>query len=376
MSLLRIFVANNSRSMKRSIPIASGFLIFLIAFFSQFSLKAQKNIPSLLAAVQKDGKWGYIDSSGKVAIPFYFDEALPFSEGCAAVRINKSWGFIRPTGNWLLKPVFMKASSFHDELAQITYYDAHDSIPVTGYITHAGVYYFQLDPFETGGDFRDYRVLVFSANVNGRAYGYKDTVGEWSVKPRYDLGLNFSEGIAAVAIGNDWGFIDQSGKELVVPQYDQVSSFSDSMAYARKGKQILFINPKGETVLRLKYEKSDFQFSEGLLAYGEDGKTGFCDIKGKKVIKPAYDNSPELCRFHDGLAPVALKKDDKLNYGYIDHKGREVTDMVFQEADIFLNGFALVKQNDKYGFIDTKGKWLVKPEYTAARSFTSTDYHW
>ena len=34
-----------------------------------------------LAAVKKDGKWGYIDETGKTVIPFEYDYAFPFSEG-------------------------------------------------------------------------------------------------------------------------------------------------------------------------------------------------------------------------------------------------------------------------------------------------------
>ena len=33
-----------------------------------------------LAAVKKNGKWGYIDTEGNTVIPFQFDYAFPFSE--------------------------------------------------------------------------------------------------------------------------------------------------------------------------------------------------------------------------------------------------------------------------------------------------------
>ena len=39
-----------------------------------------------LAQVEKDGKWGFIDKSGKVGIEPQFDDAEPFSEGLAKVR--------------------------------------------------------------------------------------------------------------------------------------------------------------------------------------------------------------------------------------------------------------------------------------------------
>ena len=38
-----------------------------------------------LAAVKKDGKWGYIDMEGSTVIPFQFDYAFSFSKGLAVV---------------------------------------------------------------------------------------------------------------------------------------------------------------------------------------------------------------------------------------------------------------------------------------------------
>ena len=42
-----------------------------------------------------DGKkWGFITKTGKVAVPFIYDEIRPFSEGLAGVSKNGKWGFI------------------------------------------------------------------------------------------------------------------------------------------------------------------------------------------------------------------------------------------------------------------------------------------
>ncbi len=47
-----------------------------------------------LAPVKLNGKWGFIDKSGKEVIPFKFDETYFFKEGLAAVKSNDKWGFI------------------------------------------------------------------------------------------------------------------------------------------------------------------------------------------------------------------------------------------------------------------------------------------
>ncbi len=51
-----------------------------------------------LAAVKLNGKWGFIDKTGKVVIPFQFSEAWSFAEGLAAVKLNGKLGFISKSG--------------------------------------------------------------------------------------------------------------------------------------------------------------------------------------------------------------------------------------------------------------------------------------
>lgn len=59
-----------------------------------------------LAAVENDGKYGYVDKSGEMAVAPRFDCATEFSEGLAAVEINDEWGFIDKSGTFIIKPQF------------------------------------------------------------------------------------------------------------------------------------------------------------------------------------------------------------------------------------------------------------------------------
>lgn len=55
-----------------------------------------------LDARQQDGKWGYVDNNDVIMITYSFDEARPFSEGLAGVRIGKDWGFINLGGELVI----------------------------------------------------------------------------------------------------------------------------------------------------------------------------------------------------------------------------------------------------------------------------------
>ena len=53
---------------------------------------------------QQHGIWGYIDPSGKYVINPQFDEAGDFEDGLAPVRIGAKWGYIDKTGKYIWGP--------------------------------------------------------------------------------------------------------------------------------------------------------------------------------------------------------------------------------------------------------------------------------
>jgi len=75
-----------------------------------------------LFPVDKNGKTGYIDQTGKLIIPFQFDEAWAFSEGLAPVRIGEDWGYIDASGKIVIKPRFFQASAFSQGFAAVGVY--------------------------------------------------------------------------------------------------------------------------------------------------------------------------------------------------------------------------------------------------------------
>lgn len=52
-----------------------------------------------LVLAQKDGKCGFIDTEGREAIPFVYDDATSFSEGCALVTVGDESFYIDGSGN-------------------------------------------------------------------------------------------------------------------------------------------------------------------------------------------------------------------------------------------------------------------------------------
>jgi hypothetical protein len=74
-----------------------------------------------LAVVAQEKKYGFIDTDGKVRIPFRFSHAATFSEDLASAQRDAGGpsGFIDKVGNWVIPPRFKAAEPFVDGLALV-----------------------------------------------------------------------------------------------------------------------------------------------------------------------------------------------------------------------------------------------------------------
>lgn len=70
-----------------------------------------------LASVGRDGLMGAVDKTGRVVVPFRYDNVLPFTEGLAVYEQNGRQGYIDTAGNIVIQARFIKASSFSNGVA-------------------------------------------------------------------------------------------------------------------------------------------------------------------------------------------------------------------------------------------------------------------
>ena len=62
-----------------------------------------------LAAVVADGKYGFIDTTGKTVIEPRYEFAEGFGSGLAPVKVGDTWGYIDKTGALVIQPTFYRA---------------------------------------------------------------------------------------------------------------------------------------------------------------------------------------------------------------------------------------------------------------------------
>ena len=96
--------------------------IFSFCLFDIKNLFAQNENSALpdLIPYRKGDKWGYCDKNKKIVLPCKYDDAKIFSEGLAAVKKDKMWGYINKKGKEIISYIYYKSADiFCDGLAAV-----------------------------------------------------------------------------------------------------------------------------------------------------------------------------------------------------------------------------------------------------------------
>lgn len=94
----------------------------------------------------------------------------------------------------------------------------------------------------------------------------------------------------------------------------------------------------------------------------ENGKFGF-KLNNEIIIKAKFEES---YNFKEGLAIVKLNN----KYGFIDLTGKEIVEIKYELIYPFVDNITAVKYNNKWGFIDKTGKIIIPFKYDKANTFS------
>jgi len=238
-----------------------------------------------------------------------------------------------------------------------------------------------------------------AAVMVGDQWGFIDKAGNEAVPLAYSSVKQFSEGLAAVREGDwrtgKWGFIDREGNVAVPFEYDGAGSFSGGLARVTQDGKCGYIDKTGKIGIPFEYDAAA-DFSEGLAAvnigatnygfdYTEGGKWGFIDKTGEMVVPaiydslhmaPADDGNLSPTGFHEGLAAVMAIEGDRANWGFIDKTGKVVVPIEYEVVFDYCDGIAMVAVNAYYDHIDLAafdqaGREVVLPgEYDLIYDFS------
>lgn len=87
------------------------------ALAEKFSLDYVGKYNYSLAAVSKDGDWGFIDQDGNIVIDLLYEAVGDFSNNVARFSQYGKWGYLNTSGNIIIPEQFDDAKDFNNEIA-------------------------------------------------------------------------------------------------------------------------------------------------------------------------------------------------------------------------------------------------------------------
>ncbi|MGS4346498.1 WG repeat-containing protein [Myroides odoratus] len=336
--------------------------------------------------VRKKDKYGYVNPRGKITLPICYDKAMDFrsydihTQDYAITTLGDKKGFIHKSGSVVVPPIY-------------------DEIEL------------------------DFRTPYIRIRLDGK-YGVIDRAGTILVSPDYEeMELNFEQGYALIYQYRDslpkafenrlYGAVNFQNKQTLAPIYNQIfhspTSHKDlAKIYTKTGVglanpktgQILappifmtiedeYLDEYGIAILIQAREKniSREYYSElqrnyyahknpgpnnliSLLKNPEAYQYGAVDREGNILVPSTYQHV-ELIRGYGYEYPVTFFKAqtyDNKEVAY-DLKGKQVVAAKYDKVQPLYKGmdkqlgYVIVKQNNQFGLINSKGKILIPITY-------------
>lgn len=275
-----------------------------------------------MCAFKQNGKWGFMDTAGNVAIVPQYDECNDFQNGYAVVKRGEKWGIVDKTGKSVTGFAFSRMNDFSDGLAYA----------------------------EDGS-------LCFYVYPNGR---------KQALSSKFSYG-NFSDGYAPVMSKKNrkWGYINKKGIVTIEPQYDTAYNFSGGLALVKHKAKTFYINRKGSRKnISALNEAQPLEFVNGYAKIRDKNGVRFLDSR-YDMLKFAAADATDFNE--DGIAAILMKNN---TMRYVNASGRIVIPVEYDKVGNFSEGLAWVSKNGKYGFIDKTGKLVIDTLFTAATDFS------
>ena len=309
---------------------------------NDMDMDCRRNTPEPTRPDERDIEYFYDENhwagfrlreTGEVIIEPQYEAAGDFREGLASVKIDGKWGYIDLTGRMTVAPRYDMACPHWHGWPHTLQNDA-------------GVMY--IGPrYDAEGPHTPEGVALVMSNEK---WGVIDREGREIIPPVYDY-ADYGEGRILIEKEGKCGFTDREGREIVPMRYDRASVYLGGLAMVRLDGKWGFIDLDGREIIPLRYESVDY-FNNQLAPARLNGTWGYIDGNGGTAIPFVYEKA--LC-FIDGTAGV--QRNGK--WGFIDGNGETVLPFVYESCYGFSNGLAAVKQDGKWGFIDPTGETVI-----------------
>ena len=211
---------------------------------------------------------------------------------------------------------------------------------------------------------------------------------EYVIKPQFEVATRFSsDHYAVVVLNGKKGVIDRCGKFVLDPIFDinqtvcvelggkaaTIDGFRISMA--KEDSEILPLQPNETPSLEIPFLETEYEkvfkvpLPNHTYTVKKCGKWGTVDKCGKTVIPFLYDDL--VLAIGAGVCTLVTKDADGKYYVQLaDYNGNILCEQKFSAMFKFgPNKLAPAKSGRKWGYINTSGEWIIKPQFMYATTF-------
>ncbi|MBN1412690.1 MAG: WG repeat-containing protein [Spirochaetales bacterium] len=223
---------------------------------------------------------------------------------------------------------------------------------------------------------------LYEVQKNGR-YGCVDISGKSIIDIGYDYFVDIGGKYIKTSLKQRFGIMDYEGNTLIPPTYESILTYGSSGPFVcKKPDTFRFYDVAVKKMLPDTYGYiSDFE--TGFLA-NKDSKMALLDQSLKNILPFAYDSINE---YKGGRYRVQLNG----LWGIVDKKNNLILDIQYSSIDTvpdnrtsLSDGFyitmfegyegydkiIMIKQGDKWGFLDQRDKMLIKPRFDDVAQFS------
>lgn len=252
---------------------------------------------------------------------------------------GKRWGYLDiSTQKWAISPEYLRADSF----------TSSEKIPIAW------------------------------VQLPNQGYTLVDSTGKKIIPamPFDDVSMA-SEGTARFKIGSQWGYLSTNdGSFLLSPAYLQAREFSGGVAAVEvKAGKWRFINKEGKKTMLRDFSFA-YSFEQGrAIAMEEGGFYGVIDRRGEWILPPKFG---AIFPFPVQEKNYIVGKVDRSRYHFIpfyeivNSTGLAINSFKVEESKPFQEIGVPVKQNGKWGYVDSMSNWIIAPQFEDVHAFHSS----
>lgn len=298
--------------------------------------------------VNKDNKYGYIDSSGKTIINPIYNSASYFKDGYATVTSSNSYKIIDINGNIILDDydyLFFYNTNLilAKKNGKYGYIDINDQVIID-------FMYEKIDKLDV--DYNHYNHFYVEKDEKfivavDKKYGLINKCNEVLIDFDYDQITRFYQSYI-VKKDNLFGLFDHNGQMQIEPTYEEILYFKGDLVIAKLNNQYGILSQEGDVVIDFVYDKIDTTGINNRIRVKKGNQYGVIDLNGNIIIDFLYDDIETYSNKN-----INVKKDNK--WAVLDQDGQKLTEFLF--TNISDN---IVTIDSKKGYINDLGQYDLK----------------